>query len=73
MGDNADFVRALSRVKGLENLLLEGHYVERGPAYLEQMLGIAVEARKGYRMELNNLDTSEIGLAMETFKHEHNE
>ena len=44
LGDNLDFVRALGKIKGLDNLSFRGCYAKNWPAYLERRMTIRVRA-----------------------------
>lgn len=51
LGDNLDFVRALSKIQGLEELIIEGFYAMRWPAFLEEKMNVAVQEHRGYASE----------------------
>ena len=48
LGDNVQFVRALAQIQGLQRLTIEGYYAKRWPAYLEESMGVQVQAERGY-------------------------
>jgi len=57
LGDNLDFVRALGKIRGLEKLAIKGYYAKRWPAYLEERMGVRVQAIPGhYREDLELKD-----------------
>ena len=47
LGDNLHFVRALGKIRGLEKLVIEGFYAKHWPAYLEETIGVQVQAISG--------------------------
>ncbi|KPM46368.1 hypothetical protein AK830_g143 [Neonectria ditissima] len=47
LGDNLDFVRALGQIKGLEKMTIRGSYAKRWPAYLQEKMGVRVQAKSG--------------------------
>ena len=56
LGDNLEFVRALGQIKGLEKLAIRGYYAKRWPAYLEQEVGVKVQAQLGRYTGVRNGD-----------------
>ncbi|KAF2258939.1 hypothetical protein CC78DRAFT_89063 [Lojkania enalia] len=52
MGDDLDFVRALGDLRQLEEIVLEGYYAKRWPAYLEDTTGAHVRALCGHWIEV---------------------
>jgi hypothetical protein len=65
LGDNPDFVRALGKIRGLDELVIKGYYAEHWPKYLEKRMGVRVRALCGhYREErepqVENLNDEEL-------------
>ena len=48
LGDNLLFVRALGKIQGLEELVIEGYYAKNWPSYLEERMGVRVQAICGW-------------------------
>ncbi|KAN0086460.1 hypothetical protein V8E54_000148 [Elaphomyces granulatus] len=48
LGDNLLFVRALGKIQGLEELVIEGYYAKNWPSYLEERMGVQVQAICGW-------------------------
>jgi len=44
LGDNLLFVRALGKIKGLEELVIQGCYAKNWPTYLEERMSVRVQA-----------------------------
>lgn len=68
LGDNVDFVRALGKIQGLEELVLAGWYAKNWPAYLEERMGVRVRATWGYypkKLQLKEGDLNDEELRME--------
>jgi len=51
LGDNLEFVRALSKIRGLEKLEMSGYYAKAWPAFLEESMGVRVIAKTGHYFE----------------------
>lgn len=69
-GDNLDFVRALGKIRGLENLVIAGYYAKNWPAYLEERMGVRVRAIRGHcreECELKRGDLNAEELKMQRF------
>ncbi len=65
MGDNLDFVRALGKIQGLEKLVIEGYYAKNWPAYLEESMGVQVQAicghyRKEHKLQEKDMNDEEL-------------
>ncbi|KAL1640178.1 hypothetical protein SLS58_007129 [Diplodia intermedia] len=48
LGDSVDFLRALGKIKGVKELVIEGYYAKHWPAYLEEKMGVRVRAICGH-------------------------
>jgi hypothetical protein len=48
LGDNLLFVRALGKIQGLEELVIEGYYAKNWLSYLEERMGVRVQAICGW-------------------------
>jgi hypothetical protein len=48
LGDNLLFVRTLGEIQGLEELVIEGYYAKNWPSYLEERMGVRVQAICGW-------------------------
>ncbi|KAN0086459.1 hypothetical protein V8E54_000147 [Elaphomyces granulatus] len=48
LGDNLLFVRALGKIQGLEELVIEGYYAKNWPSYLEERMDVRVQAICGW-------------------------
>ena len=69
LGDNLDFVRALGKIQGLEELVISGYYAKNWPAYLER-IGMRVRAICGHcreEAELKEGDLNDEELENEKF------
>jgi hypothetical protein len=55
LGDNLDFVRALGKIQGLKELVIEGEYAKNWPIYLEKRMSVRVKAICGREFEENEL------------------
>jgi len=53
LGDKANFVRALGKIQGLEDLSIKGYYAKTWPEYLEKKMGVRVRAISGHGYELS--------------------
>jgi hypothetical protein len=53
-GNNVYFVRALGKIQGLEELVVEGYYAKEWPAYLEERIGVRVQVIYGKYCELTD-------------------
>jgi hypothetical protein len=76
LGDNLDFVRALGKIQGLEKLVIEGYYAKNWPAYLDERMGVRVQAICGHcreERELREGDLNDEELEDEKFIREMNE
>jgi hypothetical protein len=51
LGDNVNFVRALGKIQGLKTLAIKGYYAKHWPTYLEERMGVRVQARRGNYLE----------------------
>ncbi|KAN0086600.1 hypothetical protein V8E54_000288 [Elaphomyces granulatus] len=54
LGDNLLFVRALGKIQGLEELVIEGFYAKNWPAYLEERMSARVQVRCGRYSKVTN-------------------
>lgn len=71
-----DFVRALGKIRGLEKLVISGYYAKNWPAYLEERMGVRVQAICGHcreERELKEEDLNDEELEIEKLIHETNE
>jgi hypothetical protein len=55
LGDNLDFVRGLGKIRELEKLVISGYYAKQWPAYLEERMGVRVQAIRGHCREEREL------------------
>ena len=65
LGDNLDFVRALGKIQGLDNLIIKGCYAKNWPAYLERTMAVQVRA---VSIEEQCEDMKEMALGHESFR-----
>ncbi|KAN0086434.1 hypothetical protein V8E54_000122 [Elaphomyces granulatus] len=72
LGDNLLFVRALGKIQGLEELVIEGYYAKNWPSYLEERMGVQVQAICGWEAGLWYC-TEEGILEENEYAREHNE
>jgi hypothetical protein len=61
LGDSLDFVRALGKIQGLENLVIKGYYAKNWQAYLSKKMIIQVRAicggcREEYHLTEGDID-----------------
>ena len=55
-GDNLQFVHALAKIQGLEELVIEGYYTKHWPSYLREKTGAQVRTRPGWNLPLMSGD-----------------
>ncbi|QDS71666.1 hypothetical protein FKW77_007795 [Venturia effusa] len=53
-GDNPELVRALTQIRNLNSLLIEGDYAKTWPEYLQRTMGVAVTSYRGLRYEMTH-------------------
>jgi hypothetical protein len=76
LGDNLDFMHALGKIQGLEKLVIEGYYTKNWLAYLDERMGVWVQAICGHyreERELREGDLNNKELEDEKFIREMNE
>ncbi|KAE9978759.1 hypothetical protein Vi05172_g13244 [Venturia inaequalis] len=56
LGCDVDLVRALGKIQGLAEFIIEGFYSKHWPAYLEKSMGCKVTALCGHCCEMHELD-----------------
>ncbi|KAN0086474.1 hypothetical protein V8E54_000162 [Elaphomyces granulatus] len=71
LGDNLLFVHALGEIQGLEELVIEGYYAKNWPSYLEERMGVRVQAICGWYYTKEGIQENEGKYA--TNYGEHNE
>jgi len=54
LGDNMQFVRALGKVRGVDELSIKGYYAIHWPSYLEGEMGMRVKAQCGRDLEIDD-------------------
>lgn len=72
LGDDLNFVRALSKIRGLDILEVSGYYAKAWPAFLEERMGVRVIAKSGHYFEIGEGPKDE-GSEDEKVAREHND
>jgi len=66
-------VRALGKIQGLEELVIEGYYAKNWPSYLEERMGMRVQAICGWYYTGESLQYYRYYTEDDMYAHEHNE